>query len=228
MSETLFKGRAADARREPVSFKDCLVRNSKAFADVLRILELVENGDGEILECDPTLTFRVHDEAIVCRPIFSGAIARHDDIGWAQARPIETLCFRAPDRERLDALERFRSIDVRERSRTSSSRTRKRPATLNPRGLTDRRRGSTRCRKTRHRERPILSRAGQGSSPTRTSRPAMERRAEEDRSENAPSVTTSRSWRLPPARGRRDRLRAHDRAEAGGDAHDENAPISRS
>src|SRR6266550_9454935 len=66
-----------------------LIRRREALADVLGLLELVEDGDGEVLAADQALALGVLEQVILAEAELAGALAGLDRGGGRDCRPVE-------------------------------------------------------------------------------------------------------------------------------------------
>src|SRR5436190_7540456 len=66
-----------------------LIRRREALADVLGLLELVEDRDGEVLAADQALALGVLEQVILAEAELAGALARLDRGGGRDRRPVE-------------------------------------------------------------------------------------------------------------------------------------------
>src|SRR5689334_1579976 len=87
---------AQDARgpeeHEFVSTECALVRRRESPVNVLRLLELVEDRDGEVLAADAALALGVLDEVIETQSELARALARLDRGGRGDGGPVEVGC----------------------------------------------------------------------------------------------------------------------------------------
>src|SRR5258706_7182353 len=90
------------------------VRDAEAFGYVLRTFQLVEDGDGVVLERYEALSLVVGKDLIVGRAVFPCALARRDLNGGTQIGPVQPLRLVAPNGERFATLARFFPVDLGE------------------------------------------------------------------------------------------------------------------